>query len=75
MTSLLNLYRRLDLLQRKRWFRIAASITVIVACLASFGPLLAVSYDLQWQRVALQQVQPAVEVEERGRVCDRQPVG
>jgi hypothetical protein len=52
-SSLLELYRRLDLLQRSLRFRVAASVVVLVACAGYFGPLLVRSYSLQAQRITL----------------------
>ncbi|MHC4764851.1 MAG: hypothetical protein ACYTF2_07065 [Planctomycetota bacterium] len=53
MRAFVKLYRRLDLLQKKTWFCIAASILVLVDCGGTFGPLLVKSYDLhdQWLRL------------------------
>lgn len=36
---LVNIYRRLDLLQRKQWFCIAASVLAVAACAGTFGVL------------------------------------
>jgi len=55
MKSLVQLYRRLDLLQRSLRFRVAASILVVITCAGVFGPLLVQSYKLGSQRVALNQ--------------------
>jgi hypothetical protein len=53
MGAFVNLYRRLDLLQRKLWFCLVASGLVLVLCAGYFGPLLAKSYDLHAQRMLL----------------------
>ncbi len=53
MTVLRAIYRRLDLLQRTLWFRIAASVFALAICAGTYGPLLAVSTDLHEQRRAL----------------------
>ena len=53
MTPLLNLYRWLDLFQRRLSFRVAASVLAVAVCGVFYGRLLVVSYDLQDQRTAL----------------------
>ena len=55
MASFVKLYRRLDLIQRKRSFRIAASVVALLLCASFFGPLLAKTYDLHSQRLRLGQ--------------------
>ena len=55
MSALINIYRRLDQLQRKRSFHIGATIFALVVCAVAYGPLLGVSYDLHSQRHALGQ--------------------
>jgi len=75
---LINIYRRLDQLQRKRSFRLGASLFVLILCAATYGPLLVVSYDLHAQRNALghalagqnraQQDEHAVSLHETGKV-------
>ncbi len=55
MSTLINIYRRLDQLQRKRSFHIGATIFALVVCAVAYGPLLGVSYDLHSQRHALGQ--------------------
>ncbi len=47
MEVLLKLYRRLDLIQQAKAFRIAASTAVLVICALIYGPLLNRSRDLQ----------------------------
>ncbi len=46
-------YRRFSLLARKLWFKVALSIFVIAVGGGAFGTLLAKSYDLRAQRVAI----------------------
>ena len=53
MLALVNLYRRLDLVQRKLVFRVAASVLLFALCGGVFGVLLAKSYDLHGQRLAI----------------------
>ena len=55
MNPFVQLYRRLDLLQRTLRFRIAASILVVIACAGLFAPLLVQSHKLGTQRAALHQ--------------------
>ncbi len=55
MKLLRAIYRRLDLVQRTLWFRVAASVVALALCAGTYGPLLAVSTDLHEQRVALVQ--------------------
>ncbi len=55
MLALVNLYRRLDLIQRKLVFRVAASVLLFALCAGVFGVLLAKSYDLHGQRLAIAQ--------------------
>ena len=55
MHALLNLYRRLDLIQQKLSFRLAATVLVLAICGGGFGSLLAKSYSLNGQRVAIAQ--------------------
>src|SRR5687768_5360377 len=51
--AVMQLYRRLDLAQRRNWFRIAATGIALAACALFFGPLLSKSYSLNQQRRAL----------------------
>ena len=53
MDLFLAVYRKLDGLQRRRWFRVAASLVVLVLCGGLFGTRLAVSYELDGHREAL----------------------
>src|SRR5437867_12161777 len=53
MRVLLNIYRRLDQIQRTLRFRAFASAIVFLACAGFFGPLLVKSHDLQQQRLML----------------------
>ena len=53
MLALVNLYRRLDLIQRKLVFRVAASVLLFALCGGVFGVLLAKSYDLHGQRLVI----------------------
>jgi hypothetical protein len=55
MGAFVNLYRRLDLVQRTLWFRVAASVLALLLCGGYFGPLLVKSYDLHGQRLRLGQ--------------------
>jgi hypothetical protein len=55
MGAFVNLYRRLDLVQRTLWFRVAASVLALLLCAGYFGPLLVKSYDLHGQRLRLGQ--------------------
>lgn len=55
MLALVNLYRRLDLIQRKLVFRVAASVLLFALCGGVFGVLLAKSYDLHGQRLVIAQ--------------------
>jgi hypothetical protein len=55
VTPFINLYRRLDLIQQTRWFRVAGSVLALVLCAGYFGPLLVKSYDLHEQRLRLGQ--------------------
>ncbi|MHC5048006.1 MAG: ABC transporter permease subunit [Planctomycetota bacterium] len=55
MGAFVNLYRRLDLVQRTLWFRVAASALALVLCAGYFGPLLVKSHDLHSQRLRLGQ--------------------
>ncbi len=55
MRVVITIYRRLDQLQRRRSFRLGASLFALVLCAATYGPLLGVSYDLHAQRHALGQ--------------------
>ena len=48
-----NIYRRLDRVQEMLWFRIAASVLVLVVGIGAFGMLLAKSYSLDAQRKTL----------------------
>ncbi len=51
--ALLNLYRRFDLVQRTRSFRLIASVLVLLLCGGIFGSLLSTSYSTDRQRTAL----------------------
>ena len=53
MTQLVQLYRRLDLLQQTLRFRIGASIVVFIACAGVFTPLLVTCHQLHAQRLVL----------------------
>lgn len=53
MNGLIETYRRLDLLQRKSWFRITATVIALLACAGLFGSLLVTSYSLDSQRQTL----------------------
>jgi hypothetical protein len=53
MNLLKNMHQRLDRLQHQLWFRIVASIVILVACGGFFGSLLVKSYSLNGQRLAL----------------------
>jgi hypothetical protein len=54
MTSVIvRLYRRLDLIQGRRWFRICGAVLILVACGIVFGSLLRTSYNLDRQRTLL----------------------
>ncbi len=53
MRLLLNIYRRLDLLQRTLRFRAAASGLVLLLCAGFYGPLVVKSHDLHGQRLVL----------------------
>ena len=55
MHALVNLYRRLDLIQQKLSLRIGVTLLVFVICGGGFGTLLAKSYDLHGQRLAIAQ--------------------
>ena len=55
MKSLVQLYRRLDLLQRSLRFRTVASILVVIACTGLSVPLLVQSHKLGSQRTTLTQ--------------------
>ncbi len=55
MHALLNLYRRLDLIQQKLSFRLAVTVLVFAVCGGGFGSLLVKSYSLNGQRVAIAQ--------------------
>jgi hypothetical protein len=50
---IVNIYRRLDELQQRRFFRIAATVVALALCGAFFGSLLSKSYSLQNQRSAI----------------------
>src|SRR5436853_7290112 len=52
---LLAIYRWLDLLQRKFWFKIAATVLAVGGCCGYFGVLLVKTYSLTSQRYALVQ--------------------
>jgi ABC-type transport system involved in multi-copper enzyme maturation permease subunit len=56
MTLLVEQYRRLDRVQRTRWFRIAASAAMLLACVAVFGVVLRGSHRLDRERAALADV-------------------
>ncbi|MCH8342947.1 MAG: ABC transporter permease [Planctomycetes bacterium] len=53
MGVFVRVYRRLDQLQGKLWFRTVASVLAILVIGGFYGPLLVVSYDLDAQRNAL----------------------
>ncbi|MHC4947136.1 MAG: ABC transporter permease subunit [Planctomycetota bacterium] len=53
MKSLLPLYRRLDLVQRRRWFKIAMVVLALIVCGGSFGSLIATSHRIDAQRRSL----------------------
>lgn len=53
MTMLLSLYRRLDLLQHRLWFRIAMSVLFVALAGAVFVPLITKASSLHSQRVVL----------------------
>lgn len=53
MNGLIEYYRWLDMLQRTRWFRIAATIVAVLACVGIFGSLLVTAYSLDAQRQTL----------------------
>ncbi|MCI0364175.1 MAG: hypothetical protein L0219_09860 [Phycisphaerales bacterium] len=53
MQAFLNIYRRLDRIQRLMWFKLAATALVLAGCGFVFGSLLAKSYSLDSQRQAL----------------------
>ena len=55
MHAILNLYRRLDLIQQKLSFRLAVTVLVLGVCGGGFGTLLVKSYSLNAQRVAIAQ--------------------
>lgn len=55
MQPIIEWYRWLDRRQSTRSFRIAASIVALIGCAAVFGSLLATSYSLERQRMALEQ--------------------
>ena len=55
MTDLFkNIHRRLDMLQRKTWFKVTASILVLIGAGVLFGSVLGVSYNLDAQRTAIE---------------------
>lgn len=68
----------LDLMQRRLWFKIALSVTVLAGCAAYFSVLLTRTYSLNSQRMALYQAlinqnltkrdEHAVSLSERGEV-------
>lgn len=53
MTTLWNLYLRLDQLQRKLGFRIAASAVTLLVCAIVFGSLISTSYRINAERLML----------------------
>jgi len=53
MSTLRDLYRRLDLLQRTLWFRAAAAVLALALCGLVFGSLITTSSSLDVQRRAL----------------------
>lgn len=53
MGVFVRVYRRLDQLQGKLWFRTVASVSAVLVIAGFYGPLLVVSYDLDAQRTAL----------------------
>ena len=54
MDQIKAIYRRLDDLQRRQWFRIAASLIVFAACAGFFVSVIRTTYDMDRQRHALQ---------------------
>jgi hypothetical protein len=78
MNPLRALYRRLDIAQRQRWFKIAASVIAVALCVLYFGWVASESRDLKQQRIALENVlfgqnlqkrdEVAVQFRERGEV-------
>lgn len=53
MTPLVQLVRRLDLLQQTLRFRIVASIVFVIVCAGVFAPLIVTCHQLHAQRLAL----------------------
>lgn len=53
MTSLWNLYIRLDQLQRKLGYRLAASAMALIVCVIVFGSLISTSYRINGERLML----------------------
>lgn len=53
MSTLRDLYRRLDRVQRTLWFRVVAAVLALALCGAVFGSLIVTSESLQAQRSAL----------------------
>ena len=78
MTPLRALYRRLDMAQRQRWFKIAATMFAVALCVLYFTWLASTSRDLVRQRAALENAmfgqnlqrrdEVAVQFRERGEV-------
>jgi hypothetical protein len=56
ITLLINTYRRLDLLQRQRWFCIAASVIALAACAGYFGTLAVKGASIAEHRELLRRV-------------------
>jgi hypothetical protein len=55
MEQIRAIYRWLDQVQSRLWFRVAASVIVLAACGGLFGALLATSYSIDSQRHVLLQ--------------------
>jgi hypothetical protein len=55
MNPFVRAYRRLDLVQGTWWFRITASVLVLLTASAVFGPLLIASYSIHGQRQTLRE--------------------
>jgi hypothetical protein len=53
MKGLIELYRRMDVVQRTRRFRVGATVVVVLLCGVVFGALLTTSYRMHGQRQAL----------------------
>ena len=56
MRPVREIYRRLDVIQRKRFFRVALSVVVLLSFVGTIIPLTLKSRDLLVQRVALYEV-------------------